>query len=164
MGCIHECWECCRHLERLLSHPWMVTEIRRDAWGLEESKYHLCLQKWQEGEPWELLPSRQPHVHPWEGGGAPHSGGHPYPHGWHEGDQDSQHEPLKVNHACPAWLHSTVKQLPGWIEERAEAIVQLDFSKAFDSASDNTLTGCVDWISGLWCGWRGGWMPDPRGS
>lgn len=58
------------------NYLWKAVVIRKDPWGLEESKDHPGLQK------------SQPHLGPQEADVVPHSGGHLYPQRWQKGNQE----------------------------------------------------------------------------
>lgn len=78
-----------QHSEAAHNHLWWSGEVPD-----EESKCHSSCQKGLEAGPKEVLAS-QPHSKTWESGGTVHSGGHPYPHEWQEGDWGSQHGFIK---------------------------------------------------------------------
>ena len=57
----------------------MIVVNWRGAQGLEESKCHSCLQKGQDGGPWELQ-AGQLDLNPWEGDRAANPGNHVQAH------------------------------------------------------------------------------------
>lgn len=133
------CWCPCKVTFKHFERVW---RLGGDSQQLEKGKYHTYL--WKRKERWSGdLQNSQTHFTPWDNYGIRPLGILPWVRDGEEGDWDSQHRGLGVNHAWTSWLPCVIKLSDLWTSGEQGILFGLA-SARLPTVSHNVLVSTLD--------------------